>query len=60
MEHDAFSAARRPIATQGVEALSVSVVAREAGGTRPALYRCFEGMPGLTLAGYQGVTRDFV
>ncbi|MER8087347.1 TetR/AcrR family transcriptional regulator [Streptomyces sp. NPDC058316] len=60
LEHDALAVARRLIATQGVEALSLSAVAREVGVTPPALYRYFEGKPGLTLAVYQGVTRDFV
>ncbi|MFF9458122.1 TetR/AcrR family transcriptional regulator [Streptomyces flaveolus] len=60
LEHDALAAARRLIATQGVEALSLSAVAREVGVTPPALYRYFEGKPGLTLAVYEAVTRDFV
>ncbi|MER5618897.1 TetR/AcrR family transcriptional regulator [Streptomyces sp. NPDC002215] len=60
MERDALAAARRLIATRGIEALSLSAVAREVGVTPPALYRYFEGKPGLTLAVYEGVTRDFV
>jgi AcrR family transcriptional regulator len=60
LERDALAAARRLITSQGVEALSLSAVAREVGVTPPALYRYFEGKPGLTLAVYEAVTRDFV
>ncbi|MGA5629675.1 TetR/AcrR family transcriptional regulator [Streptomyces cellulosae] len=60
LERDALRAARRLIATEGIEALSLSAVAREVGVTPPALYRYFEGKPGLTLAVYEAVTRDFV
>ncbi len=60
LERDALSAARKLIAAEGVEALSLSAVAREVGVTPPALYRYFEGKPGLTVAVYEAVTRDFV
>ncbi|SCF83187.1 TetR/AcrR family transcriptional regulator [Streptomyces sp. Ncost-T10-10d] len=60
LEQEALAAARRLIATQGVEALSLSAVAREVGVTPPALYRYFEGKAGLTLALYEAITRDFV
>jgi len=60
LEHDALAAARQLIAAQGVEALSLSAVAREVGVTPPALYRYFEGKAGLTLALYEAITRDFV
>ncbi|MFB8027294.1 MULTISPECIES: TetR/AcrR family transcriptional regulator [unclassified Streptomyces] len=60
LERDALAVARQLIATQGVEGLSLSAVAREVGVTPPALYRYFEGKPGLTLAVYAAVTRDFV
>ncbi|WP_336558539.1 TetR/AcrR family transcriptional regulator [Streptomyces brasiliscabiei] len=60
LEQDALAAARQLIATQGVETLSLSAVAREVGVTPPALYRYFEGKAGLTLALYEAVTRDFV
>ena len=60
LEHEALAAARAIIATQGVEALSLSAVAREIGVSPPALYRYFEGKLGLTHAVYEAVTRDFV
>ncbi|MEU3662467.1 TetR/AcrR family transcriptional regulator [Streptomyces sp. NPDC032940] len=60
LERDALTVARQLIAAQGVEALSLSAVARELGVTPPALYRYFEGKPGLTLRVYEAVTRDFV
>ncbi|TYC22661.1 TetR/AcrR family transcriptional regulator [Micromonospora sp. MP36] len=60
LHRDALMAARKLIAEQGIEALSVSTVAREVGVTPPALYRYFEGKLGLTHAVYEAVTRDFV
>ncbi|MEU7116167.1 TetR/AcrR family transcriptional regulator [Streptomyces sp. NPDC046182] len=60
LENDVLAAARQLIAMQGIEALSLSAVAREVGVTPPALYRYFEGKPGLTFAVYEAVTRDFV
>ncbi|MBL1093457.1 MULTISPECIES: TetR/AcrR family transcriptional regulator [Streptomyces] len=60
LERDALAAARKLIASEGVEALRLSAVAREVGVTPPALYRYFEGKAGLTLAVYEAVTRDFV
>ncbi|MGW2082779.1 TetR/AcrR family transcriptional regulator [Streptomyces sp. NPDC001939] len=60
LERDALTAARELIASEGVEALSLSAVARAVGVTPPALYRYFAGKPGLTLAVYEAVTRDFV
>ncbi|MFE4337226.1 TetR/AcrR family transcriptional regulator [Streptomyces sp. NPDC056831] len=60
LERDVLTAARRLIATEGIEVLSLSAVAREVGVTPSALYRYFEGKPGLTLAVYEAVTRDFV
>lgn len=60
LERDALSAARKLIAEAGVEGLSWSAVAREVGVTPPALYRYFEGKPGMTVAVYEAVTRDFV
>ncbi|MEW2107408.1 TetR/AcrR family transcriptional regulator [Streptomyces cellulosae] len=60
LESEVLTAARKLIASEGVEALSLSAVARSVGVTPPALYRYFEGKPGLTLAVYEAVTRDFV
>ncbi|MFI8206279.1 TetR/AcrR family transcriptional regulator [Streptomyces sp. NPDC085937] len=60
LEHDALTAARHLVAAQGVEALSLSAVARQVGVTPPALYRYFEGKAGLTLALYERITSDFV
>ncbi|MFF5557028.1 TetR/AcrR family transcriptional regulator [[Kitasatospora] papulosa] len=60
LEREMLTAARKLIASEGVEALSLSAVARAVGVTPPALYRYFEGKPGLTLAVYEAVTRDFV
>ncbi|MFB7738466.1 TetR/AcrR family transcriptional regulator [Streptomyces sp. NPDC056112] len=60
LEREALAAARRLIVVQGVEALSLSAVAREIGLTPQALYRYFEGKPRLTLAVYEAVTSGFV
>lgn len=60
LEREVLATARRTIASQGVEALSLSAVARDVGVTPPALYRYFEGKAGLTFAVYEVVTRDLV
>ncbi|WP_439674035.1 TetR/AcrR family transcriptional regulator [Embleya sp. MST-111070] len=60
LERDALATARKTIATQGTEALSLSAVARDVGVTPPALYRYFEGKAGLMFAVYEVVTHDLV
>ncbi len=60
LEREALTAARKLVALEGIEALSLSAVAREVGVTPPALYRYFEGKLGLAVAVYGDVTRDLV
>ncbi|MEU1462557.1 TetR/AcrR family transcriptional regulator [Streptomyces sp. NPDC005727] len=60
LESEVLAAARKLIASDGIETLSLSAVAREVGVTPPALYRYFEGKPGLIYAVYEAITRDFV
>ncbi|WP_069816308.1 TetR/AcrR family transcriptional regulator [Streptomyces sp. TP-A0874] len=61
LRRDAIGAARRLIASQGADALSLSAVARSVGVTPPALYRHFKGgKADLTLAVYEAVTQDLV
>jgi AcrR family transcriptional regulator len=60
LEREAVAAARALITADGLDALSLSAVARAVGVTPPALYRYFDGRQGLLLAVYETVTRDFV
>ncbi|GAA2210128.1 TetR/AcrR family transcriptional regulator [Nonomuraea monospora] len=60
LERDAKAVARRIAAEEGVEGLTLAAVAREIGVTPPALYRYFDGRPGLLRALYDDVNAEFM
>ncbi|MFF7976839.1 TetR family transcriptional regulator [Streptomyces sp. NPDC007905] len=58
--HDAKAAAREIAATEGLDGLTLAEVARRVDVSSPALYRYFDGRPGLIRALYDDLTTDLI